>query len=94
MRGFEKHLAELGYQEKDYKENHVIEPKTVINKDYFLTQYMVVFKDDPDVTYYYGKNKKTGKIVQFCEKDELSVTNDGKTKYNEPHCDFGLKNRD
>ncbi|MDU0071200.1 MULTISPECIES: DUF3139 domain-containing protein [Bacillus] len=48
----EKHLSEIGYQEKDYKENHVIELKTVINKDYFLTQYMVVFKDEPDMTYY------------------------------------------
>ncbi|MEK5096327.1 MULTISPECIES: hypothetical protein [Bacillus] len=45
------------------------------------------------MTYYYGKNKKTGKIVQFCEKNELSGTSDGKTKHSEPHCDFSLKNR-
>lgn len=59
---------------------------------------MVIFKDEPDVTYYYGITKKGKQINQFCEKDKLTFNGDTdsvetETKYSEKKCVNSLDNR-
>ena len=57
------YLEEKGYTEKEIEESHYVEPKYLINNDYYHGYYMVVFKDEPDTTYYYGISKR-GKQVE------------------------------
>ncbi len=90
----EKHLDSLGYHVHDYKERHVMLPKTAINQDDFQTQYMVVFHDEPHVVYYYGKNKKRGESsssVRRMNSGDMSV---GTKRHSEKQCVFSLQNRD
>ena len=93
------YLEEKGYTENDMERSGYTEPKHLINKDYYQGHYMVVFKDEPDTTYYYGIEKKGKQIKQFCEKDRLSaegVTDiaEGETKHSEESCINSLDNRD
>lgn len=92
------YLEEQGYTESDIEESHFVKPKHVINKDFYHGHYMVVFKDEPDVAYYYGITKKGKRVKQFCEKDKLlpdSVTDvfEGETMHSEEKCISSLENR-
>ncbi|MCJ7841417.1 DUF3139 domain-containing protein [Lederbergia sp. NSJ-179] len=93
------YLEEKGYTENEIEESHYVEPKYLINNDYYHGHYMVIFKDEPDTTYYYGITKKGKQVKQFCEKDRLSpdgVTDIVKTetKHSEKKCVHSLENRD
>lgn len=92
------YLEEQGYTESDIEESHYVEPKHGTNRDFYQGQYMVIFKDEPDVTYYYGITKKDKQVKQFCEKDKLlpnGVTDlfEGETLHSEETCIYSLKNR-
>lgn len=94
-----KHLKEKGYTKNDIEESHYVEPKHMINKEFYHGHYMVIFKDEPDVTYYYGITKKEKQVKQFCEKDQLfsdGVTDivNGETTHSEETCVNSLDNRD
>lgn len=89
------YLEEKGYREVDIEDAHYVEPKHVINREFYQGHYMVIFKDEPNVTYYYGINKKEKLVKQFCEKDILSsdgVTDlsEEKTKHSEKDCSNSL----
>ena len=91
------YLEEQGYKEIDIAESHYVEPKKFIDKDFYHGHYRVVFKDEPDVTYYYGITKKGKQVKQFCEKDKLlpnGVTEifEGETKHSEERCVNSLDN--
>ncbi|OCA92990.1 hypothetical protein A8F95_02340 [Bacillus wudalianchiensis] len=81
------YLEKTGYADEDILEQHTGYPNESSNKDYFHTQYIVKFKDEPDITYYYGVRKK-GKIVkQFCERYSPKYRNiSGPTKHSEDDC--------
>lgn len=92
------YLENQGYTKDDMQNAHYVEPKYIINKDYYHGHYMVIFKDEPEITYYYGLSKRGKKVKQFCEKDELlpnGVTdiNEESTKHSEQDCVFSLENR-
>ncbi|WP_256386320.1 DUF3139 domain-containing protein [Rummeliibacillus sp. TYF005] len=92
------YLEKKGYTKKDIMEASYVEPKYIINKDFYHGHYMVIFKDEQDVTYYYGITKKRKTVKQFCEKDKLlsdGVTDifEGKTKHSEGKCVNSLENR-
>lgn len=92
------HLAEQGIKKDELKIASYGEPSYLINEDYYHGHYMVIFKDEPNTTYYYGVKKKEKDVVQFCEKDVLGkdgVTDDTekKTKHSEESCDYAFKNR-
>ena len=94
-----KYLEKIGYTKQDIEESHYVEPKNMINKDFYHGHYMVIFKDEPDVTYYYGIAKKGKQVKQFCEKDRLTSdgvtdTIESVTKHSEEHCIHSLDNRD
>ncbi|MDQ0229215.1 DUF3139 domain-containing protein [Metabacillus malikii] len=92
------YLEEQGYTESDIVESHYVEPKYTTNKDFYHGHYLVVFKDEPDVTYYYGITKKGKQVKQFCEKDKLlpdGVTDifEDVTMHSEENCISSLENR-
>ncbi|WP_332649918.1 DUF3139 domain-containing protein [Lysinibacillus sp. 54212] len=93
-----EYLEEQGYTDEKIQESHYVEPKHVINKDFYHGHYMVIFKDEPHTTYYYGITKKGKQVYQFCEKEKLShgLTEiiEGETKYSEQDCKHSLDNRD
>ncbi|MEW9676082.1 DUF3139 domain-containing protein [Lentibacillus sp. L22] len=89
------YLEEQGYTENDIEESHYVEPKHGINSDFYHGHYMVIFKDEPEVTYYYGITKKGKQVKQFCEKDILSSdgitdTIEENTKHSEKDCSKSL----
>ena len=91
-------LEEMGYTEDQMEEAHYVEPKHLTNTDYYQGHYMVVFKDEPNITYYYGVTKKGKQVQQFCDKDILSADGvtesfEGETKYSEKECQHSLDNR-
>lgn len=81
------YLENRGYTEKQIIEQHDINQNTSSNKDYFHTQYMVKFKDEPDIEYYYGVRKTNKEVTQFCERYS-DVYRDIKqpTKHSEENC--------
>ncbi|MEC1067972.1 DUF3139 domain-containing protein [Priestia megaterium] len=93
------YLNQKEYTKNDIKEMDYVEPKYLINKDFYHGHHMVIFKDEPTMTYYYGVTKKGKEVKQFCEKDVLlkdgvtDLTVD-KTKHSEKKCVSSLKNRD
>ena len=94
-----KHLEALGYDDEDMLEAHYIEPKMIVNNDFHHGHYMVIFKDEPDMTYYYGVTKKGKDVFQFCEKDYLDArgtTNivDSAGQYSDEICVSMYENRD
>ncbi|GIN87471.1 hypothetical protein J6TS2_38570 [Heyndrickxia sporothermodurans] len=93
------YIEKKGYSKEDIKEQDYVEPKHLINKDYFHGHYMVIFKDEPQITYYYGVSKKGRHVKQFCEKDESLANstidiNEKMTKHSEMNCVRSLDNRD
>ncbi|WP_042221832.1 DUF3139 domain-containing protein [Oceanobacillus manasiensis] len=86
-----EYLQGMGYTEDDIEDSHYVEPKHVINNEFYHGHYMVIFKAEPDVTYYYGITKNGKRVKQFCEKDKLSsdgVTEiiENETMYSEKTC--------
>lgn len=59
------HLEEMGYTEDQMEEAHYVEPKHLTNTGFYQGHYMVVFKDEPDITYYYGVKKKENRFSNF-----------------------------
>lgn len=85
------YLMEKGYAMDELKESHYVQPKHTINRKFYHGHYMVVFKDEPDITYYYGVTKFKHKVMQFCEKEKISSigitdTIKDKTKHSEKDC--------
>ncbi|WP_050615114.1 DUF3139 domain-containing protein [Bacillus testis] len=90
---FNKHLPpyleEKGYSDEDISHQHIV--AGMDRKDYYYDNYRVIFKDEPNVSYYYGIKKKGKSIAQFCEK-EMKVNNiyttiiTEKTKHSEEDC--------
>ena len=84
------HLEQQGYTEKDLREQVYVEPKEASHDGFYQGQYQVVFKDEPNITYYYGVAKKGKEVQQFCEKE--IVQNDATeyitttTKHSESNC--------
>ncbi|WP_432760152.1 DUF3139 domain-containing protein [Lysinibacillus zambalensis] len=94
-----EYLEEKGYTDEIIEKSHYVEPKYLINKDFYHGHYMVIFKDEPNTTYYYGITKNGKQVQQFCEKDVLSaegVTDlfKGETKHSEKECKYSFDNRD
>jgi hypothetical protein len=92
------YLEEEGYTKEDIKLASYIEPKYVINRDFYHGHYMVVFKDEPNLTYFYGVTKKEKHVIQFCEKDKQlpdfsTETVESRTKHSENKCVKSLDNR-
>lgn len=93
------HLSEQGYKDQDLIETTYMEPKYLINHDYYQGQYKVTFKDEPDVFYYYGLSKEGKHVKQFCEKDvkihsnEVSYDITEETKHSEAGCVLWQENR-
>ena len=89
------YLEQREYSDEDILEQHTIEPKLIINKDYYQAHYMVIFKDEPDVEYFYGVKKSEKSINQFCEKN---IIEEGyttiKAKHSEEKCVSIYANRD
>ena len=93
-----EYLKKKGIPQEMIKKSHYIEPKYLINRDFYHGHYMVIFKDEPDITYYYGVTKKGKQVEQFCEKDKVSsdVTKivEHHTQHTEKECTGMFDNRD
>ncbi|WP_078552854.1 DUF3139 domain-containing protein [Bacillus alkalicellulosilyticus] len=90
------HLEEVGYSKEDIKQTHYIEPKHLINKDFYHGHYKVIFQDEPTVVYYYGVTKKGKEVIQFCEREPtLGIVEQitEQTKHSVLDCDYSLENR-
>lgn len=85
------HLESNGYTEDDFFEAHYVQGSTMENGDCYEGQYMVIFQDEPHITYYYGVTRKNHHVVQIAEKEctlqdgTLKITTDT-TKHTESHC--------
>ncbi len=92
------YLKEKGIPQDMIKKSHYVEPKYLINGDFYHGHYMVIFKDEPDITYYYGGTNKGKQVEQFCEKDKVSsdVTKivEHQTQHTEKGCIGMFDNRD
>lgn len=85
------YLEKQGYTENDLEESHYTEPKYTIDNEFYQGHYMTIFKDEPNVTYYYGITKEGKQIKQFCEKDKessdgVTETIEDNTKHSEENC--------
>lgn len=94
-----KYIEEKGYTEDSIKDLVYVEPKHLINKDFYHGHYMVIFEDEPNTTYYYGVTKKGKQVKQFCEKDiggshSINHLDVSKGKHSESSCVNSLDNRD
>lgn len=63
------YLEKQGISANQLIDSHYVEPKHSINKDFYHGHYMVKFKNEPDMTYYYGVLKKGKEVKQFCERN-------------------------
>ncbi len=94
----QNYLKEKEMTQDMIKKSHYVEPKYLINRDFYHGHYMVIFKDEPDITYYYGVTKKGKQVRPFCEKDKVSsdVANiiEGSTKHTEKKCVNMFNNRE
>jgi len=82
-----KHLEEQGYSDSDIAEQRYVDPKHTLNRKVYHGHYLVVFKDEPELQYFYGVTKFKKDVVQFCEKsgkNNESVTE--KTHHSESEC--------
>ncbi|MFJ8458229.1 DUF3139 domain-containing protein [Lysinibacillus xylanilyticus] len=68
-----KYLEEQRYTDDKIKESHYVEQKHLINKDFYHGHYMVIFKDEPNTTYYYGITKKRNKFSNFVKKTDFQM---------------------
>lgn len=92
------YLKEKEMTQDRIKKSLYVEPKYLINRDFHHGHYMIIFKDEPDITYYYGLTKKGKQVKQFCEKDKESSdgTNiiENRTKHSEKKCVRMFDHRD
>jgi hypothetical protein len=94
------HLSEMGYSQRDIDLQGYIEPKYLINKDVYHGHYRVVFKDEPNLEYLYGKKKNGKEVVQFCEKEtrigdhSYGDMTAEKTNHSEENCLGYFENRE
>ncbi len=98
-----EYLKKQGYKDDEILEAHYIEPKNLINEDFYHGHYMVRFTDESEMFYYYGVSKKGKKVMQFCESDWHGATSGesidyyekkNKSKHLEKDCVNSLDNRD
>ncbi|WP_042348542.1 DUF3139 domain-containing protein [Bacillus massiliigorillae] len=61
------YLEQQGYNDEDILKQNIVEGEG--KKDYYYADYRVIFKDEPNVSYYYGIKKRGKSVTQFCEKD-------------------------
>ncbi|MDR7071059.1 DUF3139 domain-containing protein [Fictibacillus barbaricus] len=92
------HLKEKGYTKEEIEAAIYVEPKYVINRNFYHGHYMVVFKDEPDLSYYYGVTKKGNHVKQFCEKEKQlpdfsTETVESRTIHSENKCVKSQDNR-
>lgn len=92
-------IEEFGYSEEDILRMEYFETKHVINKDFYHGHYLVIFKDEPNVAYYYGLKKRGKDVVQFCEHvrvDEQGFLRDRISggAHSDKACISSLDNRD
>lgn len=81
------HLEKMGYTDQEILDAHYAEEKDSNNAEYYHGNYMVKFKEEPNVTYYYGLSKKGKHVVQFCERDdETTHTINGPSIHSESLC--------
>lgn len=85
------HLENNGYTKDDILEAHYVHGSNLEEEDYYAGQYMVVFNDEPDITYYYGVSKENHHVAQIAEKDctledGTLKTTTNTTKHTEDHC--------
>lgn len=90
------YLEEQGYKANDIQKQVYVETTGNLNKEYYTGHHMVIFKDEPNVTYYYGVKKRGKETAQFCER-ELNVNGFRKlltraTKHSEANCVHQYKN--
>ncbi|WP_147535959.1 DUF3139 domain-containing protein [Bacillus marasmi] len=98
-----KYLKNNGYSNDEILEAHYVDPKNLINKDFYHGHYLVRFQDEPEMNYYYGILKKSKKVKQFCERDWNGATGvepvdyydkRNKSKHLEKDCVNSLDNRE
>lgn len=95
-----EHLEKMGVKASDMERELYVQPKHLINNDFYQGHYYVTFKDDPKHVYYYGVKKKGKDVVQFCEKEtviseyEYGDMTTKKTTHSEPSCAGYYDNRD
>lgn len=94
-----KYLSDKGYSNEDIVRQVFISPKYPINRAVHHGHHEVVFKDEPDIRYYYAVKKSGRDVVQFCVKERmymngLSETIDEKTAHSEKQCLDSYANRD
>lgn len=98
-----EYLKIHGYTDDQIMESHYVEPKHLINKDYYHGHFMVRFADEPGMTYYYGVSRNGKEVKQFCERDFQGSTGGehidyydkrSDSKHLEQGCVYSLANRD
>jgi hypothetical protein len=93
-----KYLEGNGIKDEDLITGHYVEPSYLINKAVYHGHYEVIFKDEPQTSYYYGVIRKGKNVIQFCEKDVdlpdgSTETSTEKLKHGEKNCLFSFDNR-
>ena len=86
-----EYLNEKGYSDSDLKAAYYTEPKAATSYTFYQGRYLVIFADEPEITYYYGITKNEKKVFQFCDREILlpnGVTDvvTEKTKHSEEDC--------
>lgn len=84
------YLEGKGYIDEDILHQHIAE-SGLENKDYYYDTYRVIFKDEPDMSYFYAIKKRGKSVAQYCEKETLenniyTIRITGKTKHSEENC--------
>ncbi|WP_436374918.1 hypothetical protein [Cytobacillus sp. BC1816] len=69
-----KHLDGTGYDENDFQEHSDNIPKMDINLDFYQAHYYIIFKDEPNIIYYYGKKKWFGMSLSFVKNALLHMS--------------------
>ena len=86
-----EHLKNIGYTNEDIIEARYVVSDSMSNNEYYAGCYSVIFKNEPEITYYYGVAKENKQVCQFAEKDEKLndgsyISNFGKCLHSEtPH---------
>jgi hypothetical protein len=86
------YFEEKGYTKEDILEKRYVEDnKGVFNEDFYRGHFMVIYKDEPNVKYFYGLTKDGKHVKQFCEKVKFiehrwTSVDDINTKHSDPHC--------
>ena len=84
------YLEQKGYSDEDILQQDIVGGFNH-NGDYYYETYRVIFKDDPDLSYYYGIKKRGKSVDQYCEKETLenniyTIGITEKTKHSEEKC--------